>query len=218
MGARSRIVLAEDHAILREGLRSILSSEPDLEVVHEAADGLDAIRSVGELKPDLLVLDIAMPKMNGIEVLEQLGRSAPATRVMILTVHRTEEYVHAALRAGAAGYVLKDSSSKEFLQAVRSILAGERYICPQVTGQVISGYLGAKDTPPQNSHFEELSAREREVLKLIAEGCRNREVGDLLCISEKTVEKHRANLMRKLGLRNAQTLTAYAIEKGLISR
>lgn len=215
---QSRVVLAEDHKILREGLRRILDSEPDLAVVGEAADGREAIRCASELRPDMVVLDLSMPRMNGLEALREIRKTAPGTRVLVLTAHKTEEYVHAALQAGAAGYVLKDSASSELLLAVRSVLAGERYIGPQVVGQLIAGYLGAKSEQPAEGVLEGLSQREREVLKLVAEGYRNREIGDYLCISEKTVEKHRASLMKKLNLQTVQALTAFAMKKGLVTQ
>lgn len=211
-------MVAEDHTILRDGLKAILAQDSTLTVVCEAADGLEAIRCAASEQPDLVLLDVSMPRMSGLDALKEIGRVAPDARVIVLTVHKTEEYVQVALKAGAWGYVLKDASSSELLFAVHSVLAGQRYISPQVAGAVVAGYLGGKGLVGSGSSLELLSNREREVLKLIAEGYRNREVGNLLCISEKTVEKHRATLMRKLGLRGAQALTAFAIEKGLVSR
>ncbi len=217
-----RIVLAEDHRILREGLRAILREETDLELVGEAADGREAINQVRALQPHLLILDLSMPRMDGLSALVEVKRVSPETRVLIMTVHRTEEYVFRAIESGADGYLLKDSSASELLLAVRSVLAGERYLCAAVATQVVSAFLSkkgirqAEDKP--RSVLETLSTREREVLKLVAEGYRSREIGEFLCISEKTVEKHRANLMRKLGINNATALTAFAIENGLVTR
>jgi DNA-binding NarL/FixJ family response regulator len=213
-----RIAIADDHAIMRDGLRAILDSDPDLTVVAEACDGRDAIRCAGASKPDLMLLDLTMPRMNGLEAIREIKRVSPDTRVVILTVHRTEEYVFAALRAGADGYVLKDASSSELLLGVRSVLQGGQYLSPQVSPKVIEGFLGGTNGAAPRSPYEDLTQREREVLKLIAEGNRNRDIADYLCLSEKTVEKHRASLMKKLGLSSAQAVTAYAIEKGLVSR
>lgn len=215
---RYRLVIAEDHTILREGLKALLAVRPELEVVGEATDGREAVRCVEELKPDLLMLDLSMPRSNGLEVLKEIKRANPKTRVMVLTVHKTEDYVFTALQAGADGYVLKDSSSSELMLAVASVLNGERYLSPAIASTVVSGYLGAKDGAPARPAFDELSTREREVLKLIAEGYRTREIAVYLCISPKTVEKHRANLMDRLRLHTVPALTAYAIEKGLITR
>ncbi|MBI5017210.1 MAG: response regulator transcription factor [Deltaproteobacteria bacterium] len=214
MSRQYRVVVAEDHTILREGLRAIFAPEPEFEVVGEATDGREAIQRAEELTPDLLLLDLSMPRTSGLDALQAIKRASPATQVLVLTVHKTEEYVSAALQAGADGYVLKDSSAAELLLAVRSVLAGERYLCAPIAGQVVAGFLG----PKAGSTFELLSAREREVLKLIAEGYRNREIGDYLCISPKTVEKHRASLMDKLNLRTVAALTTYAIDRGLVVR
>ena len=217
-----RIVLAEDHRILREGLRAIFANEPDLELVGEAADGREAIDQARELQPDLLLLDLSMPRMDGLAALTDIKRVAPAARVLVITVHRTEEYVFQAIEHGADGYLLKDASATELLLAVRSVLAGDRYLCPAVATQVVTAYLKNKGTPQEarapRSPLDTLSSREREVLKLVAEGYRSREIGEFLSISEKTVEKHRANLMRKLGVNSATALTAFAIEKGLVTR
>jgi two-component system, NarL family, response regulator NreC len=218
----ARIVLAEDHRILREGLRAIFAGVPGLELVGEAADGREAINQARELRPDLLILDLSMPRMDGLSALGEIKRVAPGTRVLVMTVHRTEEYVFKAIEGGADGYVLKDASASELLLAVRSVLAGERYLCAAVATQVVSALLNGKGnrqgTPKPRSALETLSAREREVLKLVAEGYRSRAIGELLFISEKTVEKHRANLMRKLGINSATALTAFAIEQGLVTR
>lgn len=218
----TRIVLAEDHTILREGLRAIFASEPDLELVGEATDGREAINKARELQPELLILDLSMPRMDGLTALKDIKRVAPRTRVLVMTVHSSEEYVFQAIEGGADGYLLKESSATELMLAVRSVLAGERYLSAAVASHVVAAFLqgkNARETEPRpSSGLELLSTREREVLKLVAEGYRSREIGDFLCISEKTVEKHRANLMRKLGVNGAAALTTFAIEKGLISR
>ena len=217
-----RIVLVEDHRILREGLRAIFASEPDLALVGEATDGLEGIQHAKELKPDLLILDLSMPRMDGLAALKEIKRVAPKTRVLIMTAHRNEEYIFRAIDNGADGYLLKDASAAEMLLAVRSVLAGERYLSAAVATQVVAAFLnrngGTERSAGPRSVLDTVSDREREVLKLVAEGYRSREIGELLCISEKTVEKHRANLMRKLGVNSASALTAFAIEKGLVTR
>jgi len=212
-----RIVIAEDHTILREGLKALLSSDPLLDIAGEAADGLEAIRKVQELKPDLILLDLTMPRMNGIEAIREIKRESPETRVLVLTVHKTEEYVLASLRAGADGYALKDSTHAELSAAIAAVLGGHNYLSPKISGTVISGYLDGKKGIKKQSSLESLTQREREVLKLIAEDYKNREIAGCLCISLKTVEKHRDNLMKKLDLHSAAALTAFAIEHGLIA-
>jgi len=213
-----RIVLAEDHAILREGLRALLSAEPSMEIVCEAEDGRDALRCVASHTPDLILIDLAMPKMNGLEAIREIRRHHGGTKILVLTVHRSEEYVHAALEAGADGYVLKDSTHAELLMAIRHVLSGRRYLGPGASEMVIEGYLEGRKSLGRRSVLDTLTQRERETLKLIAEGYRNREIADFLCISVKTVEKHRGSLMRKLNLHNSAALTAFAMEKGLLSR
>ena len=215
---KHRLVIAEDHTILREGLKALLSSRPDLEVVGEAVDGREAVRAVQELMPDLLLLDLSMPRSNGLEALKEIKRISPQTKVLVLTVHKTEDYVFTALQAGADGYILKDSSSSELTLDVRSVLRGERYLDPAIASTVVSGYLNSKDGTPIRPSFDDLSSREREVLKLIAEGYRTKEIAEYLCISPKTVEKHRANLMDRLNLRTVSALTTYAIDKGLVTK
>jgi DNA-binding NarL/FixJ family response regulator len=216
-----RIVLAEDHRILREGVRAIFATEPDLELVGEATDGREAVNRARELQPDLLILDLSMPRIDGLSALKEIKRVAPHTRVLVMTVHRTEEYVFRAIGDGADGYLLKDASATELLLAVRSVLSGERYLSAAVATQVLAALFskGALEPAPKaRSTLDDLSTREREVLKLVAEGYRSREIGEFLCISEKTVEKHRANLMRKLQVHSAAALTALAIERGLVTR
>ena len=213
-----RIVIAEDHTILREGLRSLLSFDSNLEVAGEAEDGREAVRRVDELSPDLILMDLYMPRMNGLDAIREIRGRNPGTKILVLTVHKTEEYVLETLRAGADGYVLKDASHPELVTAIMSVLEGKRYLSPGISEKVIEGYLEGRKALKTVSSWESLTNREREVLKLIAEGFRNREVADELCISLKTVEKHRANLMKKLDLHNTAAITALAIEKGLVQR
>jgi DNA-binding NarL/FixJ family response regulator len=218
MPPRYRVVIAEDHTILREGLRALLSSNPDFEVVGEAEDGREAIRCVEKLKPHLVLTDLSMPRMNGMDAIKDIKRKSPETKILVLTVHKTEEYILATLQAGADGYLLKDSTHAELLAAARHVLSGKHYISPGISDRVLEGYLEGKKAIKTRTSWETLTRREREILKLIAEGYRNKEIAKDLCISVKTVEKHRANLMEKLSLHNVQALTTYAIEKGLVSR
>lgn len=212
-----RIVIAEDHTILREGLRAILAADPGLEIVGEAEDGREAVRQAASKAPDLILMDLSMPRMNGLEAIREIRRQSPGTKILALTVHSSEEYVLAALEAGADGYVLKDATRSELVMAIRRILEGKRYLSPGISDAVIEGYLEGRRQLRPETPWESLTQREREILKLIAEGYKNKEVADYLCISLKTVEKHRANLMKKLDLHNAAALTAYAIEKKLVA-
>jgi DNA-binding NarL/FixJ family response regulator len=215
---RQRIVIAEDYTILREGLRSLLSSHPEFEIVGEAEDGQEAIRSVEKLKPDLALMDLSMPRMNGMDAIKEIKKRSPETKVLVLTVHKTEEYIHAAFQSGADGYILKDSTHAELGMAIKHILEGKRYISPGISESLIEGYLEGRKKGKPPSAWDTLTQREREILKLIAEGYKNKAIGEYLCISVKTVEKHRANLMKKLDLHNIQSLTALALEKGLVNR
>ena len=218
MKKKYEIVIAEDHTILREGLRALLSSHPDFEVVGEAEDGREAIRRVEKLMPDLVLMDLSMPRMNGLEAIKEIKKRSPEIKIIALTVHKTEEYILATLQAGADGYALKDSTHSELVMAIEQVLEGNSYLSPDISGKVIEGYLEGRKTLKATSAWDTLTQREREILKLIAEGYKNREVADYLCISLKTVEKHRANLMKKLDLHNTAALTACAIEKGLVTR
>jgi len=215
---RHRIVIAEDYTILRQGLRALISSSPDFEVVGEAEDGHRAIDCVEKLKPHLVLMDLSMPRMNGMDAIREIRKRVPDTKIVVLTVHKTEEYIVSALQAGADGYVLKDATHDELMMAVRNVLNGRRYISPGISEKVIEGYLEGKRSIKPQTVWETVTRREREILKLIAEGHRNKEIAEYLCISVKTVEKHRANLMEKLDLHNVQALTTFAIEKGLIDR
>jgi len=217
MKKEHRIVIAEDHTILREGLRVLLSSDPEFEVVGEAEDGRDAIRCVENLSPDLVLMDLSMPRMNGLEAIKEIKKRSPETKIITLTVHKTEEYILATLQAGADGYVLKDSTYSELVIAIKNVLIGKRYLNSAISEKVIEGYLEGKRTLKTKSPWDTLTPREREILKLIAEGYKNKEIADYLFISLKTVEKHRSNLMEKLDLHSVAALTAFAIEKGLVN-
>ncbi len=218
MGERKKIVIAEDHTILREGLRMLLSSNPDFEVVGEAQDGLEAIRSVEACKPDLVLMDLSMPRMNGVGAIQEIKKQSPSTKILVLTVHKTEEYILTTLKAGADGYVLKDATHRELMLAIENVFSGKSYLSPGISEKVIEGYLEGRKTVKSSTSWDTLTQREREILKMIAEGYKNKDIADYLCISAKTVEKHRANLMKKLDLHSASSLTAFAMEKGLITK
>jgi DNA-binding NarL/FixJ family response regulator len=216
MEERKKILLAEDHTILREGLKALLLTSKDLEIVGEADDGRKAVQLAEKLFPDLVLMDLSMPRMDGMEAIREIKKRWPQIKVLALTVHKTEEYVLSTLRAGVDGYLLKDATHQEMMTAIRSVLGGKRYLSPGVSEKVIEGYLGGKETVKTQSPWETLTSREREILKLIGEGYKNKDMAAHLGISPKTVEKHRANLMQKLSLHNTSELTAYAIEKGLV--
>ena len=212
------IVLADDHTILREGLRALLTADPSFEIVGEARDGREAVRCVERLGPDLLLMDLSMPRMSGMDAIREVKKRYPETKIIALTVHKTEEYLLTTLQAGADGFVLKDATHGELITAIKSVMGGKAYLSPGVSEKVIEGYLEGKKSNRSLSTWDSLSQREREVLKLIAEGYKNKEIAEDLCISLKTVEKHRANLMKKLDLHNAAALTVYAVDKGLVNR
>ena len=218
MGEKHKVVIAEDHTILREGLRALLSSSPDFEIVGEAEDGRGAIQCIENVKPALVLMDLSMPRMNGMDAIREIKKLCPGTKILALTVHKAEEYVLATLQAGADGYVLKDATYPELVMAMKSVLMGKRYLSPGISEKVIEGYLEGRKTVRSRSAWDILTKREREILKLIAEGHKNKEIADYLCVSVKTVETHRANLMRKLDLHDVSALTAFAMEKGLITR
>ena len=216
MSHERTIVIAEDHTLLREGLISMLGERNDLKVVAEAADGRDAVRCVEKHQPDLILLDLAMPKMNGISAIKDISSRFPDTRILAVTIQTDDEYILAAFESGAHGYCLKQASRDEFLNAIDKVLSGNRYISPEISEQVLEGYLAGKKRLKKDTRWESLTQREKEVLKLIGEGYKNAEIADFLFISPKTVDKHRSNIMKKLDLHNAAALTAYAIEKGLV--
>jgi len=217
MKAPFKVIIADDHTILRQGLRALLSSDPNLKVVGEAEDGREAIRCVEDHSPDLALIDLSMPRMNGMEAIGDIKKANPETKIIVLTVHKTEEYILEALKSGVDGYVLKDASHTELMIAINNVFKGKRYLSADISGKVIEGYLEGRKILKSKSAWENLTQREREILKLIAEGNKNKEIADYLCISLKTVEKHRANLMKKLDRHNAAALTAFAMEKGLVT-
>lgn len=210
-----KIVLAEDHTILREGLCSLLNHSVGYEVVGEASNGKEALQCVATTNPDLVIMDLSMPNTNGTEAIRNIKRRFPEVKIVTLTVHKTEEYVRAALKAGTNAYMLKDDSRAELLSAIDSVVKGKTYLSPSVCGNVVNSFLNSSDDTTEQFSWETLTHREREVIKLIAEGLRNKEIATYLSVSIKTVEKHRANIMKKLDLHSVSALTAYVINNGL---
>ncbi len=207
-----RVLLADDHAVLRDSLRAFLGMYPDLEVVGEASDGLETLAQVQVLRPDVLVLDMAMPNLGGLEVLRRLAQEHPACKVLILTQHEAPQYVLPALQAGAKGYLLKKAGGSEVVQAVRAVARGESVLHPGIAHLVIEAAV--QGTPRQDSPQGSLTGREREVLALIGEGRTNSEIAKALGVSPKTVDKHRASLMQKLGVTSRAGLIRFALDKG----
>jgi two-component system response regulator NreC len=210
-----RILLADDHTILREGIRSLLEDEKDMLVVGEAEDGHMTVRLANQLEPDLVIMDIAMPLLNGLEAIRQIKREKPHIKILVLTMHENEEYIRQVLASGAQGYILKDTAARELLGAIRSIQRGETVLSPAITRLVIEDYLRWGDLQT-NPAQDVLSAREREVLQLIAEGYTNKQIAEILSISVKTVQAHRTSLMQKLDLHDRGELIKYAIQKKII--
>jgi two-component system, NarL family, response regulator NreC len=210
------IILADDHPIVRRGLRSVLEAEKGFSLIGEAGDGLEAVRMVENLEPDILITDMMMPGLTGLEVTRQVRHRVPKTKIIILSMHASESYVLEALRNGANGYVLKDTVSEELVEAIRDVIAGRRYLSSQLSERAIETYILKAESTPEDS-YDSLTTREREVLKLAAEGSTNNEIAERLFISPRTAETHRANLMKKLVLSNHTELIRYAIRRGVLS-
>jgi DNA-binding NarL/FixJ family response regulator len=212
-----RVLLGDDHAVLRQGLRKILEDRRDWRVVAEAGNGRDAVREALELKPEVAVLDIGMPILNGIEATRQIARRAPNVRVVILSMHSDQAYVTQAVHAGARGYVLKDSAGDELIEAIGTVAAGGTFFSPAVAQVVFDDYVRGLADRGIHDRYDLLSEREREVLQLVAEGRSSREIGDLLSISPATVETHRTHVLQKLGLRNTAEVVRYAARRGIVT-
>jgi DNA-binding NarL/FixJ family response regulator len=213
---RIKVLIADDHTILREGIRLLLGSQPDVEVVGEACDGRDAYFKVEELRPDVVLMDIAMPVLNGLEATQQIRRSFPNTKVLILTQHDNDEYVYRILQAGASGYVLKRVAGAELVSAIRGVYRGNAFLFPSMTRGFIDDYLKRAEAGQEKASYDGLTERERQILKMIADGCTNQQIADLLCLSVKTVQAHRGHLMEKLNMHDRTELVKYAIRKGII--
>lgn len=209
-----RIILADDHAMMREGLRAILETELGYSVIAQAGNGRDTVALVKEHRPDLVIMDISMPDMNGIEATRQVMQEMPRTKVIALSMHTDKRFVGEMLQAGAAGYILKQGAMDELQQAIQTVLAGKAYISPEVAGTVVQDYVAMRR---ESEGGAELTAKEREVLQLIAEGLSTKEIAQKLSVSVPTIETHRSHIMTKLGLHTVAELTKYAIRKGLTS-
>jgi DNA-binding NarL/FixJ family response regulator len=212
---KTRILLADDHAIVRGGLRMVLDAEPDLEVVHEASDGVEAVQIVLRDGVDLAVLDVSMPRMTGLQAAREITTRQPQTRVLMLSMHDNEQYFFEALKAGASGYVLKTAANADFVEACRATMRGEPFLYPSAAAALIRDYL-ERARRGEETPSDPLTPRELDVLKPIAEGHTSEEIADMLFISKKTVDRHRANILEKLGMRNRVELTRYAIRRGLV--
>jgi DNA-binding NarL/FixJ family response regulator len=211
------ILIVDDHALMRNGLEAMLESEAGYEVVGVASDGMSAMRAVTELQPDIVMMDLTMPRTSGIDAIVKIKRQYPQIKIIALTFHKEDKYIHATLEAGADAYVLKDDSRTELFSALACVANGKSYLSPSIVDKVMAGYISGGDASSSEPSWEVLTRREREVIKLIAEGKRTKEIATYLSLSPKTIEKHRTNLMRKLDLHNVSAVTVYAIKNGFVT-
>ena len=211
-----RVFVADDHLILREGIRSLLKKVPDIEVVGEASDGGEAVTKVEQLVPDVVLMDITMPVLNGLEATRQIKQKNPQVKVLILTMHETGQYLSEMLQTGASGYVVKTTSTSELISAIKAVHQGDVYLYPSITRMLVEDYLQKVKGGEEKTSYEGLTSREREILMHIAEDKKNKDIADLLGISVRTVQAHRTNLMDKLGAHDRTELVKYAISKGII--
>ena len=213
----TKILIVDDHALLREGLQSLLSAEPGIRVVGTAENAESAVDKIAGLHPDVVVTDLAMPETGNVDAIRLIRDAHPDVRILALTFHKEDSYIHAALQAGADGYVLKDDSRDELVIAIRSVNNGKNFLSPAICGRVIEGYLSGVKKKRLEPSWHALTRRERQVIQMIAEGLKTREIAEQLSLSPKTVEKHRTNMMNKLDLHNVSAVTLYAIQSGLVS-
>jgi len=211
-----KIFLADDHTIVRQGLAKLLEAESDLEVIGEAEDGREAVKKVQKLKPDIVIMDIAMPLLNGIEATRQIKKILPQTKIIILSMHSHDRYISELISLGASGYLLKDSTGGEIIKAIWAAVKGDVYLSPTISRRVIDDYLTLKKTSSREDLYAKLSNREREVFQMIAEGRSTKEVAEILCVSPSTVKTHRANIMEKLKIDNISQLIQFAIRLGIV--
>jgi DNA-binding NarL/FixJ family response regulator len=216
MAKAYRIILADDHILVRRGLRRILEEKPNIEIAGEVGDGLELLNILNKMEPNLIILDVSMPNLRGIEAIPEIRHVRPAAKVLMLTMHKEEEYLYQAISAGADGYLLKEDAEKELFSAIESIQGGKIYISPGLAAQSMQNWARLRRGENDSYHVEELTIRQREILKMIADGKSNKEIGDLLCISVRTVERHRANIMSKLSIRKTAELVQYALRKHYI--
>ena len=214
MSSKIRVVLADDHAIFRKGVKSLLEDELDIEIIGEASDGVEAIEKVNQLAPDVLMIDISMPRMTGIEASEIVHKQNPKTKTLILSMHNNDDYILKAVECGASGYLLKDTGKEEMLKALRTVAGGEKYFTGTVSNIIVNGYLNnvSKKDSDNKSDKESLSKKEKVILRFIVDGLSSREIAEKLELSGRTVDNHRANMMRKMNVRNAAELVKLAIE------
>jgi DNA-binding NarL/FixJ family response regulator len=210
------LFLADDHTIVRQGLAKLLEAEPHLKVVGEAEDGRAAVAKAQQLNPDIVIMDIAMPLLNGIEATRQIKQACPQTKIIILSMHSHDRYISELISLGASGYLLKDASGEEIIKAVSAAIKGDVYLSPSVSRRVVENYLSLKKTSSQEDLYAKLSNREREVFQMIAEGRSTRDIADILCISPSTVKTHRANIMEKLQMDNISQLIQFALRLGIV--
>jgi DNA-binding NarL/FixJ family response regulator len=214
--SKIRVLVVDDHTILRVGLRMMLNAQPDIEVVGEASDGNEAVTEALRLSPDVILMDIAMPDCNGIEATRQVKRVLPETRVLVLTMHENEEYLFQTLRAGASGYILKEAADTELITAIRAVSSGRFYLSPSAQSIMVGDYLQRVRSGEEHDSYSALTEREREILKLVAEGYTNNQIAERLTISPKTVDTHRTHIMDKLNLHSRAELVKYAMRRGLL--
>lgn len=211
-----RILIADDHEVVRQGLRNLISEQSDMELVAEAEDGREAIKKVKSQSPDVALLDIQMPGLNGLEAISLIKESVPETEVVLLSYHHKDAYVYQALEAGAKGYVLKAAPSSDVLEAIRMVHDGEYFLSSKINATLITAFLKSRTEKPPESGYDRLSDREQQVFRLLVEGKSTNDIADILCISAKTVEKHRANTMKKLDIHSMVDMVKYAIKIGII--
>ncbi len=217
MSSQYSVLIVEDHALVRAGICALLARESDIVVVGEVATGEEAVKIACAIRPDVVLMDLNMPGRGGLHAISEIRKFAPTVKILVITMHKSDEYIHEALRSGASGYILKESGHDELIFAIRKVLTGKIYLSPDVSERVISNMVSVQQREASATiPVESLTARESEVLKLVAQGEGNKQIAHRLNLSVKTVEKHRANLMRKLGLRNAAMLVAYAINNRIV--
>lgn len=211
-----RVLLADDHTILRAGLRMMLNAQPDITVVGEANDGREAVRETEQLAPDVVIMDITMPELSGIEATKLIKRAMPEVKILILTMHENEGYLFQSLRAGASGYIMKEAADTELIQAIRTVQSGRFYLSPAAQSMMVGDYLQRVKAGEEKDSYNDLTEREREILKLVAEGLTNNQIAEKLVISPKTVDTHRTHVMDKLNLHSRAELVKYAMRRGLL--
>jgi len=211
-----RILIADDHTIVRQGLARLLEEQADLKVVGEATNGNKAIESALELKPDIVIMDIAMPRMNGLEAAKRIRKQLPGTKILILSMYSHEHYIHDLLETGVSGYLLKDSSGRDIIKAIRAAMKDETFLSPSISKMLVDTYLSPQKSSPKAERYKQLSNREREVFQLIAEGHSTRQIADMLCVSISTIKSHRVNIMEKLDIDTPVKLVHFAIQLGLV--